>query len=403
MPQNNSISRALNTDTRFIKDSKRSSSGLDVKKEKILKRAVVVDISKDINMSGSLTLVRPAYSVAAVIIDEDFYNIRPDLQRNKKWYAPLMPITNISLPEVGEEIFIIKEINLKELNGYWVGRVNNNYQLNYYEAKKHIKDDNNKFINGRINLKEMYDEVIIKPLSSTKTQITPFHNGDVIQQGRSNTFIRHSFNPLDRSGVLEFGIKNTKSPKMDLNSIAIGGTKTKTIHLESTKLQDLTTPTGFLSNNINFYDLNMIEDPNSSGKNIIINMSNQHYNISTNSAGRPASDYLYRQVLGDKNKEIIESINDAIIDLKQIVQFFYDEYRTHVHDVEGNTFRYNKKITSKSNVIDINFKIKEKETAEINFNENILNLENMLDKFNEKVEKINESLDDSLSKTQFLQ
>lgn len=413
----NDISSAINTSDRFVKETRRSNVGFEQQKEFLLRRAVVTDINRQSKIIGALAQVMPAYSVAAIILDEDIYSSRPDLQKNKRWYAPLLPINNIAMPEVGEEIFVIKEQNIKSSFGFWVGRVNNNYNLNFYPAKDWNKNTEIKFKNGPIKVNEMNNDVFITPRKQVYQSVLPFLDGDVIQQGRSGTFIRHSFNPTNKNAVLELGI-NIKQPRViSKTNSSLGYTKTKTLHLESSSISDLTGQFNIFQNNFDPYiSLKDIKNNADFGtplfsfdntpQNIILNISQSHYNISTDAAGTPVTNYLYRQVLGDRNKEVIEELIDTVRDLKDFVGEVYDEYKNHVHEMEGQTFRYGKKIGKK--LVRILFKVnggkgKTAPTEKVAINDNTYGLDRKFPDFEEDLERISSKLDSTLSKTQFIQ
>ena len=52
---------------------------------------------------------KPPFSIYAKIIGEDLDVEHPELQVEKIFYAPFLPIHNLVIPEIGEEILIMRE------------------------------------------------------------------------------------------------------------------------------------------------------------------------------------------------------------------------------------------------------------------------------------------------------
>ena len=84
----------------------------------ILNRAIVISVKVGVDVSPQGSANLPQFSINARIIGEDLSNVSPENEVTR-WYAPLMSNTIISVPEVGEQVFVMRETTLnksKELN-----------------------------------------------------------------------------------------------------------------------------------------------------------------------------------------------------------------------------------------------------------------------------------------------
>jgi hypothetical protein len=410
MPEND-ISSIVNTNTRFIKDSHRRNVGLDKTNEFYLKRAVVVDINRNVNQQGAIVPGRPPYSVAAVILGETIHGNRPDLAKDKIWYPPLSSMHNISIPEIGEEVFIIKESNAKSSIGYWVGRVNNSTKLDFYAAKSWAKGATSaeKFGGRQINVDAMHDKIFITPGKTISQSAIPFRDGDVLQQGRSGTFVRHSFHPTLKGGVLEMGISTEKPKVLSLDDPTIGFTKTKTVHLEFMSIKDIMGDYRAIIQPIKKYE-NKDEEIDTSGldstiegKNIIANLAQEHYNISIDSTGESIGDYLYRQVLGERNKETISSLIEVVKDLKESVIKLHNDYKNHKHGLEGFNFRHTQNIGEDGGLVDVNFSLEDREVDKIRQSEDNIAIAESLSLIDDQIKDVEDKLEKTLSESQYIQ
>lgn len=411
------ISKAINTSSQFVKNAAAKSKGLEDRKEMILRRAVVVDINRSGLNAGAVNLTEPPYAICAVILDEGIYAKRPDLVRKKIWYPPLLPLNNISIPEVGEEVFIIKEQNVKSSIGYWIGRVNNCQHVSYFGAKSWMRDESSKFPSGPIDINGMRRDSNWKT-SKSEIQAIPVKDGDVIQQGRSGTYLRHSFDNLSNSAILELGVNAPISRKFDQTKPTLGVTRTKTLHTEQMPLNrifDANELVGkplkayksegsplFIHNNDDpFYSFNInLEAKNDS----IINLAQKHINVSIESGtGNSIDNYLYRQVLGDRNKESLHQIIGTIKQLKELVVEIYELYKEHTHEIEGEVFNYDQTIGEDGGDVSIEFEIEDKDTEPIKEENILVEIDEKFEKFEETLIEVNNKLEDTLSSTQFVQ
>ena len=412
MPESN-ISQVINTHSRFIKNT--HSNNINKQNPFILRRAVVVDVNRWPSEGGVAdNISKSPYSINAVIIDQDIYNERPDLTKKQTWYPPLMPMNCVSVPEVGEEVFIIKENNIKSSIGYWIGRVNNSKNLDYFSARSWQKDPNERFVNGKIKTDEMHERVGVTPGQNDKAWPIPILDGDVLMQGRSGTYVRHSFDPLTKNAVLETGINLRIPKKNDISQPTIGPTRTKTLHYEKMKLSDISGDYKLFNKNFESYVTKGDKIKVSEGgydafilttdeKDSIVNIAENHYNISINQSGNPTNNYLYRQVLGELNKETLEDIINVIKDLKEMVNILYTEYKDHVHEVPSQEFTYTKSIPADGGDVDIKFVQKIVDTKSLVENDTTYELDLSMEEIDSKFKDLNDRLDKTLSRTQFVQ
>ena len=113
----------------------------------ILNRAIVISVKLGVDTAPQSSALLPQYSVNARIIGEEVSSQSPE-NEPPRWYAPLMSNTIISVPEVGEQVFVIRETTLNKSKGFWIARVNDTDKVSL-----HLTNDQNKNRNYR---KTMY-------------------------------------------------------------------------------------------------------------------------------------------------------------------------------------------------------------------------------------------------------
>ena len=102
----------------------------------ILSKGIVIDIEFDTQKNYKLAAGQPPFSIYAKIIGEDLDVDNPNLEIEKIYYAPLFSIHNIAVPEIGEEILIMRESMSPSSKGYYIGRISNCSSLNYYPVER---------------------------------------------------------------------------------------------------------------------------------------------------------------------------------------------------------------------------------------------------------------------------
>jgi len=421
MPQIN-ISQKLNTHTRFAHEVRETSAGFNEKKFSILKRAIVTGVNLYPSQSGTSEINIGPYAITAVILDEDIFSSRPDRDRKQKWYQPLSPINNISIPEIGEEVFIIKEQNSKSSMGFWISRVNNTNQLSYYEARS-WDSQNKKFGGQNIDIKSIRNKNSINYPSNLKIFPIAVLPGDTVQQGRLGTYIRHSVDLQTSYAVLEIGIKPAiVADVFQIHMPVLAATKTKSFHAESFSLSRLAGNFQFFEKEFNTYisDIDKINYEetgklpflidNNEKKDSIVNIAQRHYNISLDDSNNasPESEYLYRQVLGDRNKEVLGDVITLLKEMSDLNLDIFKFIKEHTHITKEAVVEMGGKVTE-DGVWSGKYIIEEDQTkptlenTDIYTGDTIRNIDMTIEMFEDKFTIIEEKLDKILSKTQFVQ
>ena len=335
----------------------------------LLSKGIVIDVDFDIAKNYKNAAGQPPFSIYAKIIGEDLDVDKPDLEVEKIYYSPLLPIHNICVPEIGEEIIIMRESNMPGSKGYYFGRVCNTSSLNYSAARKYMDNINIPPVSPEFKYGFSFDVDKLRenrinemPSDEIESISIPVTFGDVVQQGRSQSYIRHSFNKNNKKGVLEQGLRtqeqhigsniNNSIFSGGANGFAsydpsIGHTATKTIHFVDTSIKRL-----------GDYSLasTLLEQPSQGeldvplDKSFIVNMSDEIYNIST----KQLDQNLYRQVLGEKlishqqeTNNLIRTMLDGVTGLTETVQVLLDAFIEHEHALPKIELNLEKEIKSK--------------------------------------------------------
>ena len=215
------------------------------------------------------------------------------------------------------------------------------------------------------DVKELREKQKNKMPSSKDNNVSiPMTYGDVVQQGRSKTYVRHSFSRNNKKGVLEQGIRMDGQllPKEQVNSFdfyganvaesapdemysngqpannselqrsvdpSIGQTKTKTIHLVDSSIKRLGEYT-YQS----FYGNKQTGELEGDDKGMIVNIAEEIYNISS----RNVSGALYRQVLGEKlvtqqqqTLNLLKDVMSTVSEFASSTQILLDAFLEHEH------------------------------------------------------------------------
>ena len=364
------FSHQINRGVQFITDTYTSSQGTSVPGDQsmLLSRGIVIEGNFNRDVYGVGGVMRPPYSLNIKIIGDDFNTDDPTDPREVRWYAPFFPIHNIIIPEVGEEVLLINESQDYSSKGYWIGRVNESALTNLFLAESWKTNSNIPSEETYSSPEERYGfsfdvEALRKNNKISIISPSPqFENiaidatyGDVIQQGRSRTYIRHSFNRNNYVGILEQGLNNDLNTTSDnlgfqpVNGVnpSIGDTRTKTIHLYDASVKRL--------GDFNFVSEKREADSgNLEGANraMIVNEADQIFNIAGGSNGFNTS--LYSQVLGEKlndwqraNVNIVQSMLDGLTGLTTTVQTLLNAFIDHEHALPKIELNLEKSITSR--------------------------------------------------------
>ena len=341
----------------------------DKNTQMVLVKGIVIDIDFQIDKNYKLAEFQPPFSIYAKIIGEDLDVDNPNLEVQKLYYSPLLPIHNVSIPEIGEEILIMRESTNVSSRGYYIGRICNTSTLNYYPARKYMDSLNQgvtspEFKYGfSFNVDELRRQREHEtPTDEINSFSIPLTFGDVVQQGRSQTYTRHSFNRNNKKGVLEQGIRGSGQPTSSLlfsNVIdpsangeiiidpSIGITDTKNIHFIDKSVMRLGDfpLVSTLPDNLNQGDLDAESD-----KSMIVNIADEIYNIST----KQTDTSMYRHVLGEKlikhqaqTNSLIKTMLDGLTGLTETVQVLLEAFVEHEHALPKIDLKLEKEIETK--------------------------------------------------------
>lgn len=139
---------------------------------------------------------------------------------NFKFYPPLLPIQLGVTPEVGEEVMLLCEEPGNLDTAYWIAGGTPSNKLQFTEAGERIQTDDN--LQTR---EEKYGSIKLptEKESEKPNPKYPENNprtkpGDVVLQGRSNTYLRHSFDVKNRKGTIEVITEEETVSKNNRNS-----------------------------------------------------------------------------------------------------------------------------------------------------------------------------------------
>ena len=197
----------------YTQNSFNSSQGIGVNHSLLIYRGIVIDIDFTIYKSTTSASVLPPFSVYAKIIGLDESSPFPERESDRTYYPPFFPMHNICIPEIGEEVLIMKEEPNAAAAGFYVGRVNDSTPLNISYARDFVGVDDPETNNGfkygfNFDVRRLRNRFkSLMPDDENLNMSIPITFGDVVQQGRSKTYSRHSFNRNNKKGVLEQGIR----------------------------------------------------------------------------------------------------------------------------------------------------------------------------------------------------
>ena len=375
----------------YIQSSYNVADGVTKITPSLIFKGVVIDVDLKALKSTSFASLVPPFSVYAKLIGVDDNVENPLANKNKIYYPPLFPIHTICIPEIGEEVLILKENSEFSSQGYYIGRINDSSPLNISYARDYMgindpETDNRYRYGFSFDVRELRKKFENKMPSAEFSNVSiPMTYGDVVQQGRTKTYLRHSFNMNNKKGVLEQGIRMdgqlTSKDKVNsfdydapskyvgeertvlpdgeapsptkpatLRSIdpSIGITKTKTIHFVDSSIKRLGDYT-YQS----FYGDKQTGDLQGEDKGMIVNIAEEIYNISS----RNVSGALYRQVLGEKlvtqqqqTLNLMKEVMNTVSDFASSTQVLLDAFLDHTHALPKIELNLEKTIEVKDSV-----------------------------------------------------
>ena len=298
----------------------------------ILNRAIVISVKVGVDVSPQGSANLPQFSINARIIGEDLSNVSPENEVTR-WYAPLMSNTIISVPEVGEQVFVMRETTLNKSKGYWIARVNDTDTVSLHLTNDQNKSKNStplsrygmKFDVNKLNVNSRQNS----PRKSRKVFQLPLNLGDVLMQGRSGSYIRHSYLPLysDNPGTLEMGILEDRV--YDTSAVGtVGSTQTKTVHFSNAVPTDISSIFTKVPSEI---------DDSSVKRNFIANIAEETYLVSSTT---DSDSQMHKMVLGERLNDyftrqdnLIREFVNVTAQLLSTVKTLFDSYLNHEHTI----------------------------------------------------------------------
>ena len=424
-PGGDDITRQLNRSADFIQTSFQASQGVvSPLTQTLIFKGVVIEVNFERLQNYLNSSMKPPFSVYAKLIGWDEDVADPNTDNQKTFYPPLFPMHTICIPEIGEEVLILKESAEFSAQGYYMGRVNDSSSLNISYARNWVGNQRNTSNISKygfsFDVRELREaQEFAMPSAEFNNFSIPMTYGDVVQQGRSKTYLRHSFNKNNKEGVLEQGIRNAgqlqiddikssykftsknpdsipvravKGKEMHPNAIqdlwlkgnivsaapadtpanptlnsydpSIGSTRTKTIHFVDTSIKRL----GDYSINSNVGG-DIQDDVEGEEKSIIANVADEIYNISSKNNGNT----LYRQVLGEKlikhqeeTNVIMKEVLTKLMGMSKIMDVFLQAFLEHEHALPKIELNLDKTIKQKNNyMVPARYKKQEPEVINI--------------------------------------
>jgi hypothetical protein len=321
----------------------------------ILKRAIVISVKMGVNTNEQTSAFLPQYSINARIIGEGISTAVPE-NDIPEWYTPLIPNAIMVIPEIGEQILVIHETLKSNSKGYWIGRVNDSDKINLKLTNEQRAENN------PLSLSRYGKAFDVKSLNERSKQVNsyvegkktfqlPGQLGDVIIQGRSGSYMRHTFNPMSgtnlKPGVLEMGILEQRPYKSSVYP-TVGISLTKTAHFSNSIVSALGSEfTKQTPNSTGDIVTETIPNQNptmastsikaEAKKNFIVNIANEIYNVSDTTDSETS---MYRQVLGEKLKEyftnqdqLIRGMLESVKGVVNTMNLLFDSYIDHTHTI----------------------------------------------------------------------
>ena len=320
----------------------------------VLKRAIVISVKIGVNTNDQSSAFLPQYSINARVIGEGTDSAVPE-NEIPQWYTPLITNAIMAIPEIGEQILVIHETLKSNSRGFWIGRVNDSDKVSLKLTNDQTKNNNplslsrygKNFDVNNLNKRSKQNSAYVE---GKKLFQLPGQLGDVIIQGRSGSYMRHTFNPSSggtgKPGVLEMGILYPKPYKPSVLP-TIGASHTKTVHFSNSIVSNLGSQFTKQTSNVGdivtetitgqYANLTSTTLPVEKRKDFIVNIANEIYNVSNTTDSESS---MYRQVLGEKLKEYFTEqdglIRDMLESVKGIVNtmtLLFNSYIDHTHTI----------------------------------------------------------------------
>ena len=107
----------------YIQSSYNVSDGVTQIAPNLIFKGVVIDVDLTALKSTSLASLVPPFSVYAKLIGIDDDVEDPLATQDKIYYPPFFPVHTICIPEIGEEVLILKESPQPAAQGYYLSLI----------------------------------------------------------------------------------------------------------------------------------------------------------------------------------------------------------------------------------------------------------------------------------------
>ena len=133
------LSRLFDKGLDYIQNSFNTAEGVvNRHNPTLLYRGIDIDIDFTTIKPTTTAALVPPFSVYAKVIGLDEDSEDPNSDYDRTYYPPLFPMHNLCIPEIGEEILIMKESPEATSKGYYIGRVNDSTPLNISYTREFI-------------------------------------------------------------------------------------------------------------------------------------------------------------------------------------------------------------------------------------------------------------------------
>jgi len=301
------VNEALTPGSKFIKDIRRRNENWNKEPIFLLQKGIVISVNLNTDQKDT-SFYNPPYSLNLRLINEDYTNKNAQeiLDDNPKWYQPLFPNQFIILPEIGEEVLVLREYTSKESVGYWICRVNDSAIIKRKLAREHFQADNPllkynfPFDVNEVSEKSKQDKTPDKIFETEK-----LNPGDIAILGRCGSYCIHTYK--------------------DGNTRYLQGISSL-VNIECYELIKFSD----IDKDYSFYNEDII-DEESNILNLKADKFVQYSHLSENK--------LYSQVYGDKLIELLKKMSDNIEVLNNKLLEIQNIINKHVHSVPATSLR----------------------------------------------------------------
>ena len=376
---------------KFIRENARSANKWDKDKNitPILLRGIVVD---DYDVTGQTqdSFIKPAFSMKVKIIGESYSSNNP-LIGHSVWASPFLPLHFLMLPEPGEEVLLIREFNSAESEVYWIGRVNETSYITRFLAREWQNESNPVIKYGfPFRVEDLVDE------KSTPKELKiiskKLKRGDVALQGRTGSYHIHSFDNEQKRGTIEEGvdtydieqIETPAGPRNDFKEVP--GTKVKHYGKKSIEeIENFSTGT----------------EKDAEVGSIITTEADK---IIHKSSASDSEEVLQNQILGNSLNEFLINLSSEMKEMNKSLKDVLSTFLEHTHSVDGENIIISVPIQTSTGprTEQVGFSVSQKTTSSPPSSANAQQASVAIDSFSDRVDSVIETIDNHLSKNQFI-